>query len=122
MCRGSEVIGMKGKNKKYQRVELGEYIVADPYVCHGAPTFKGTRKMVAHCVELAAEGYSIERLAEVSGLPREAIVEALRLAAVAVKEHFSVPYPEPIPTDELVKKYKKERARESERAGRVVRG
>ncbi len=33
------------KNGKHTtgRVELGEYIVADPEICHGKPTFKGTR-------------------------------------------------------------------------------
>jgi uncharacterized protein (DUF433 family) len=112
---------MQGKNKKYQRVELGQYIVADPYICHSAPTFKGTRKLVADCVGLAAAGYTIERLVEVSGLPREAIEEAIRLAAVAVREHFSVPYPEPMSADELVKKHKEERAREPQRDRRVIR-
>ena len=27
------------------RIELGEYIVADPLICHGKPTFKGTRML-----------------------------------------------------------------------------
>ena len=26
---------------------LGRYIVADPYICHGKPTFRGTRILVA---------------------------------------------------------------------------
>ena len=29
-----------------QRLELGEYVVADPLVCHGKLTYKGTRIMV----------------------------------------------------------------------------
>ncbi|HIE29634.1 TPA: DUF433 domain-containing protein [Candidatus Poribacteria bacterium] len=29
-----------------QRIEFGKYIVADPNICHGALTFKGTRIFV----------------------------------------------------------------------------
>jgi uncharacterized protein (DUF433 family) len=32
--------------EKYQRIEFGKHIVADQRICHGQPTFKGTRKMV----------------------------------------------------------------------------
>jgi uncharacterized protein (DUF433 family) len=35
------------KRRSTQRVELGRYIVADPAICHGKPTFKGTRVFVA---------------------------------------------------------------------------
>ena len=37
---------MMRRKRKPRRVELGKYIVADPEVCHGKPTFKGTRIMV----------------------------------------------------------------------------
>jgi len=29
-----------------RRLELGEHVVADPEICHGKPTFNGTRIMV----------------------------------------------------------------------------
>lgn len=29
-----------------QRIELGEHVVADPLICHGKPTYKGTRIML----------------------------------------------------------------------------
>jgi uncharacterized protein (DUF433 family) len=32
--------------KTRKRKELGQYIVADPEICHGQLTFKGTRIMV----------------------------------------------------------------------------
>jgi uncharacterized protein (DUF433 family) len=35
----------KGKNGTPERTELGRHIVADPLICHGQPTFKGTRIM-----------------------------------------------------------------------------
>jgi len=77
------------KNKAYQTVEMGDYIVVDPRVCHGEPIFKGTRKLVRDCVELAACGLTIDELAERSNLPREAIIEALQLAAVTLRRHYS---------------------------------
>ena len=43
-----------------QRVDLGQYIVADPRVCHGKPTFKGTRIMVWQVLDDVAEGRSWE--------------------------------------------------------------
>jgi uncharacterized protein (DUF433 family) len=30
---------------------LGRYVVADPSICHGAPTFRGTRILVADVLE-----------------------------------------------------------------------
>jgi uncharacterized protein (DUF433 family) len=77
------------KKITHHLVELGAYIVADPRVCHGEPTFKGTRKLVRDCVELAANGLTIDELAKRSKLPREAIAEALQLAAVTLQQHYS---------------------------------
>jgi hypothetical protein len=41
-----------------ERVELGDFIVADPEICHGKPTFKGTRIMVWQVLDDVAEGRS----------------------------------------------------------------
>ena len=38
------------------RVTLHKHIIADPDVCHGKPTFKGTRVMVWQVLEMLAEG------------------------------------------------------------------
>ena len=38
------------------RRELGKYIVADPKICHGALTFRGTRVLVAVVLEQVAMG------------------------------------------------------------------
>jgi len=40
------------------RIELSEHIVADQSICHGKPTFKGTRIMVWQILEDVAEGKS----------------------------------------------------------------
>jgi len=67
-------------------VELGKYIVADPEVCHGAVTFRGTRLLVADALELLAEGLSpAEVCKQMHGwIVPDAVAEAVRLA----RDHF----------------------------------
>jgi uncharacterized protein (DUF433 family) len=43
---------------------LGRYIVADPAVCHGEPTFRGTRILVADVLEQVANGIVWEAIIE----------------------------------------------------------
>ena len=38
--------------KRRKRKELGQYIVADPEICHGQLTFKGTRILVSDVLYL----------------------------------------------------------------------
>lgn len=38
------------------RKQVGRYIVADPRICHGKLTFRGTRIFVADVLEQVAEG------------------------------------------------------------------
>lgn len=65
-----------------ERVELGNYIVADPKVCHGKPSYRGTRIMVWQILEALAQGESVDAVVELWGgrVPREAILETIRLA------------------------------------------
>jgi len=46
---------------------LGRYIVADPGVCHGKPTFRGTRIMVWQALEMVSEGMDFETIAKTWG-------------------------------------------------------
>ena len=82
--------------QNYNRVELGKYIVADQGICHGQPTFKGTRKMV-HLLLLcfSERGKTIEDVARNAELPVEAVEEAIRLSATAVHDYLSLPDPHP---------------------------
>ena len=67
------------------RVEISKYIVADSEICHGKPTFRGTRVLVSDIVELVAAGEPIEDILE--GYPsinREHISAALKYAAKLV--------------------------------------
>jgi len=68
---------------------LGRYIVADPEICHGTPTFRGTRIMVWQVLEMVAEGMAWETIVEEwrGSVPKEAIAEAVRLAGQAFRDH-----------------------------------
>ena len=72
-----------------QRKLLGRYIVADPAICHGKPTFIGTRIMVWQVLEMVAEGMSWDAImAQWPGnFTKEAIAEALQLARRTFEDH-----------------------------------
>ena len=68
------------------RVELGQYIVADPEICHGQPTFKGTRIMVWQVLDDVAAGRSWEFICNVrwgGRIPLAAVAEAIKSAETA---------------------------------------
>jgi len=71
-----------------KRKEYGQYIVADPEICHGQLTFKGTRIMVKSVLELLAEGYNWDQIsaAYYGKVNHEAIAEAIQLAREALIE------------------------------------
>ena len=73
----------------YEYIALGEYVVVAPGVCGGRPTFKGTRLEVSVILDLMAAGWSVARILDqyrTSALSAEAIGEAVRLAAEALRE------------------------------------
>ena len=61
---------------------LGRYMVADPEICHGKPTFLGTRIMVSQVLKQVAKGMPWDAItAEWRGaVTKEAIAEAVELA------------------------------------------
>jgi len=88
---------------KYKRVELGEYIVADQAICHGKPTFKGTRIIVDLVILKFCDGWTIDEVASRYELPREAIEEAIRLSAQMLRDYGRLPAPPIVPIEELLK-------------------
>jgi uncharacterized protein (DUF433 family) len=74
--------------KKKKKI-LGKHIVADPEICHGKPTFKGTRIMVWQILEMVAEGTPWKEISkEWDGKVSEAAIgEAVMLARRALEEH-----------------------------------
>ncbi|HEX7183332.1 MAG TPA: DUF433 domain-containing protein [Thermoanaerobaculia bacterium] len=68
---------------------IGRHIVTDPDVCHGKPTFRGTRILVSDVLEQIASGMAWETVIQEwhGSVTREAIAEALQLATRALLEH-----------------------------------
>jgi uncharacterized protein (DUF433 family) len=62
-----------------RRALLGYHMVADPEICHGKPTFVGTRIMVAQVLKQVAKGMSWDAItAEWRGaVTKDAIAEAV---------------------------------------------
>jgi uncharacterized protein (DUF433 family) len=68
---------------------VGRYIVADPKICHGKPTFRGTRIIVADVLDQVANGMSWKSIVEEwrGDISEDAIGEAVRLAREMFEEH-----------------------------------
>jgi len=79
------------------RVEIGRHIVIDSEICHGKPTFKGTRVLVSDVIELVASGVPVEEILRdyYPSLTKEMIQDALRLAANIIRGEHHVKYPIP---------------------------
>lgn len=76
---------MTRKQRKY----LGRYVVVDPEICHGKPTFVGTRIMVAQVLKQVAKGMSWDAItAEWRGsISKDAIAEAVEIAQRTFEDH-----------------------------------
>lgn len=62
---------------------IGRYIVTDPRICHGKPTFRGTRVLVSDVLEQVANGMAWETIIEEwnNSISKDAIREAVQLAS-----------------------------------------
>ena len=71
-----------------KRKELGQHIVADPEICHGQMTFKGTRIMVKSVLYYVAQGKDWDWISQAyfGKVSRDAIAEAVSLASEALLE------------------------------------
>ena len=76
------------------RVEIGKYIVIDSEICHGKPTFKGTRILVSDIIELIGSGVSIEEILRdyYPSLTKEMIQEALNWVSKIIKGEHRIKY------------------------------
>jgi len=75
--------------RKTQAKILGRFIVADPEICHGKLTFRGTRIFVSDVLEMVAEGMAWETIIERchSRIMKDAIAEAVKLSSEALYKH-----------------------------------
>jgi len=76
--------------------EFNPYIVANPTICHGQPTFKGTRVMVWQVLDLLGAGVTVDEILQdyFPQLTREAIFAALQYASHAVEEEEYAAFPQ----------------------------
>jgi uncharacterized protein (DUF433 family) len=93
--RSKEVRPMSRKQSK----RLGRYMIADPEICHGKPTFLGTRVMVTQVLRQVAKGMSWDAIeAEWRGsVTKDAITEAVELAQRTFEDHAAEYALEPLP-------------------------
>jgi uncharacterized protein (DUF433 family) len=84
---------------KQRKKRLGRHIIADPDVCHGKPTFNGTRIMVAQVLRQVAKGMSWEAISTEwrGAVSNEAIAEAVVLAQRTFEDHAIEYAGEPLP-------------------------
>jgi uncharacterized protein (DUF433 family) len=78
----------KPKRQAAKRM-IGRFIVADPAICHGQPTFRGTRILVKDVLDQVAGGIAWETIVEEcrGNIPSDAISEAVLLASQAFRDH-----------------------------------
>jgi len=69
---------------------IGRYIVTDPAICHGKPTFRGTRIMVSQVLDMVAKDMEWDSISAAWGgkVTREAIAEAVGLANQIFLDHM----------------------------------
>src|SRR5437588_11516112 len=84
-----EVLVVAKRQRQLVKRMIGRFIVSDPTVCHGLPTFRGTRILVADVLEQVAEGIAWETIIEEwrGNVSSDAISEAVRLASQAFRDH-----------------------------------
>ena len=76
------------------RVEISKYIVADSEICHGKPTFRGTRVLVSDVIELVADGVPVQEILRdyYPSLNKIMVKDALEWAAKVVSGGHRVIY------------------------------
>ena len=76
--------------KRAAKTQLfGRYIVSDPKICHGKPTFRDTRVLVSDVLEQVSSGLAWETIIEEwnHNISKEAIREAVQLSSQALLKH-----------------------------------
>ena len=68
---------------------MGRYIVTDPRISHGKPTFRGTRVLVSDVLEQVANGMAWETIVEEwnRSVTPDGIRESVQLASQALLRH-----------------------------------
>jgi len=73
------------------KITINNYIVADPHICHGKPTFKGTRIMVWQVLEMLADGENPRGIRKAfPSLRQRHVRAALEYAISLTKENYVI--------------------------------
>ena len=82
--------------KAQRRKEMGDYVVADPEICHGQLTIKETRILVKDVLYYVADGKDWGWICSAFDrkVSRDAIAEAVRLAGDALVRGTPKPKPD----------------------------
>jgi len=79
------------------RIKINEYVVADTEICHGKPTFKGTRVMVWQVLEMVGAGMPFKEILEAfPSLTEKHIKAALHYAADLTRGRDNVQFSVPL--------------------------
>lgn len=74
-----------------KRVIINNFIVADPQICHGKPTFKGTRVMVWQILEMLKDNNGEQEIFEAfPQITKNHIKAALDYASSLTKEGYAI--------------------------------
>ena len=74
-----------------QKITLHPSIVTDTFICHGKPTFKGTRIMVWQVLDMLAQGATREEITEAfPSISTRHIKAALTYAGLLAKEGYAI--------------------------------
>ena len=74
-----------------KKVFVNKYIVADPSICHGKPTFAGTRIMVWQVLEMLAGGDTEESILKAfPSLEKQHVKSALDYASSITREGYVI--------------------------------
>lgn len=72
-------------------MNLSDRIVLNPEICAGKPIIKGTRLKVEFILELLAEGWTYEKIAEEYDITREDILAVLEYAKKSISDEQIIP-------------------------------
>ncbi|MEK6873641.1 MAG: DUF433 domain-containing protein [Nanoarchaeota archaeon] len=73
------------------RIEINEYIVIDSEICHGKPTFSGTRIIVQDVLEMLKAESNIREIIEAyPSLTKEHIKAAIDFSKKGSKRSFKI--------------------------------
>lgn len=72
------------------RIEISDYLIIDPDICHGQMTFKGTRIPVDTVLTYLSRGYSVDQLLRSwPELTRPAVESAITLASESLQVRYA---------------------------------